>query len=67
MSADVNFTKTNLIKNTANVRKLIVIKAPSADGKSICDSPPPISPLLSRRFVGQSSFIRFSEEKKNVC
>lgn len=56
-----NLTKTNLIKNTANVRKLIVIKAPSADGKSMCASPLPIIPLLLRRFVGHSSFIRFSE------
>lgn len=29
------FTKTNLIRNTANVKNDIVIRAPSADGKSM--------------------------------
>lgn len=67
-------TKTNLMRNTANVRMEMVMSAVSADGKSIPWPPPSIIPRFSAcRFVrfffsawdGQSIFSLSSNRAMN--
>lgn len=59
-------TRTSLMRNTASVRKLIVMRAVSADGKSM---PWPFGErrtrfLGSSTFVGQSNFKRSSAQSE---